>query len=379
MIDTYLPEFESIRPYKELELPMALERLVSNEAFPAVARFVYPNDSLETIKKRILAVKTISYFQEFIMLEGLSRIERDSMTEFSFSGLDMLDRNQHYLFVSNHRDIVLDAFLLQKILIRQGYDSCQVTFGANLMKHPLIVELGRINKMFKVERGGSLKSFYSSMVLVSSYMRYCIEHRKESVWIAQRNGRTKDGLDLTEPSLLKMFVRSGKGSDLDNVESLNIVPVTVSYEWEPCDNLKAIELSNTVNGCYQKSPGEDERSILTGLMQPKGRVHLSINKPISHADLVQYGDSNGDFLKWVAELIDRRIYDGYRLCPSNYVAHDLLHGSRQYCHLYSSADKDAFLQRFEAYKLDPKFDSNAQSVYLGIYANPVDSKTKLCK
>lgn len=372
MLDTYPQEFDSIRPYTDAEIPAAMQRIADSEFLPQVAAFIFPGIPLDAVRSHIRKVTNVAEFQHNVMQQAVDQVLAKTTQGLSVSGLENIDPHQAYLFVSNHRDIVLDATFLQPVLDRSGFRTCQITFGANLMRNPLVVDVGKSNKMFKVERGGNLRQFYASMTQVSAYMRYAIEQRGESVWIAQRNGRTKDGHDATEASLIKMFARSGKSNDIENVASLHICPLAISYEWEPCDALKAIELSRTVDGMYQKAPNEDLISIITGITQPKGRVHLTIGKPITTEDLMEYHESDGDFFKWVAEAMDRRIYNGYKLMPTNYIAHDMRSGSQTFAQQYSDAERKAFEQRLAGYKKDPAFDAKAESIYLGIYANPVD-------
>lgn len=374
MDDSYPKEFDSIRPYSEEELPDALQRLVQCPDFDAVSRFVYPDREPNEVRRQLLAIKSINEFQITLMYDGLNRIIGTSVSNLTWEGSNDLDASKPYMFVSNHRDIALDAFLLQFILHTNNMPTCQITFGANLMKHPLVVEVGRINKMFRVERGGSLRSFYTSMSLVSAYMRYCITQRHESVWIAQRNGRTKNGIDATEPSLLKMMASSGDSKDLvSNISQLNIVPVSVSYEWEPCDWMKARELTKTVGGVYHKTEEEDLKSIISGITQPKGEVHFSICKMLTREDLERYDSArDGDFFKWLAALVDSRINGGYRLTHNNYIAHDLRSQSSRFSDYYSPSQRERFLAHLDDC-CTKAGDDAIKPVLIDIYANPVDS------
>lgn len=373
MSDRYPEKYDSIRPYSEEEIPMAMQRLVQCPDFDAVSRFVYPERDPDDVRKQLLGIDNINDFQITVMYDGLARIIETTISQFTWEGAKELDASKSYLFVSNHRDIALDAFLLQNILYSNSIPTCQITFGANLMKHPLVVEIGRANKMFRVERGGTKRSFYSSMAQVSAYMRYCITGRHESVWIAQRNGRTKNGNDATEPSLLKMFASSGEGKDMiANMAQLNIVPVSVSYEWEPCDWMKARELSMTVGGEYHKREDEDLRSIITGLMQPKGDVHISICKPVSYEELQEYDSSrDGDFYKWLAHLMDMRIYSAYKLRANNYIASDMRERAARYSDQYSSEQRERFQTHID--ECCTKAGADIRSILLDIYANPVEN------
>lgn len=393
MADRYPQEFDSIRPYSEEELPQALQRLVLCPDFEAAARFVYPDRETEDVRRQLLSIGSITDFQYTVMYDTLKRIVSTTVSEFTWDGAEKLDAGKPCLFVSNHRDIALDAFLLQYILYKRNLPTCQITFGANLMKHPLVVEVGRINKMFRVERGGSLRSFYNSMAMVSAYMRYCITQRHESVWIAQRNGRTKNGIDATEPSVLKMFASSGDHKDLvSNIAELNIVPVSVSYDWEPCDWMKAREvIMQSMGGSYQKTENEDLTSIITGIMQPKGSVHITVGDAVTREDLERYdASSDGDFFKWLAQLVDQRIYAGYRLTANNYIAHDLrecgytgaesvgilaCEVASRFAGHYSKEQRSRLLSHLD--ECCKKADFAVTPTLLDIYANPVDKVLNL--
>lgn len=368
-------EFDDIRPYTDDEIPGAMRRIAESNALPLLASYVCPDKSLDEVKQMILSFKTISDFQHGVMYSVNQQIIRKSTTEFTFSGAELLQRKTPYLFVSNHRDIMLDASLLQNALVDVGLDTTQITFGANLMMDPLVVDIGKSNKMFRVERpGGGIKDFYRSSMHLSRYIRHTITADRESVWIAQRNGRTKDGNDQTDQGIVKMFCMSNGENKIAALDDLNIVPVAVSYEWESCDVLKALELYQSQSGKYIKKPGEDLNSILTGILQPKGRVHFQACTPIRREELLQFNDStNNEYHKQVARLIDQRILKAYRLWPNNYIAHDIRYGQQRYAAHYTEAEKQAFEQHLTT--LDRyEYDSLAlKDILLGIYANPVDN------
>jgi len=345
-----------------------------------LASFVYPGQPLEEIRQRVASFTTVKEFQHDTMRRVNEQVIARSITSFSCSGLDHLDRNKQYLFVSNHRDIMLDACLLQYHFVVNGFETTEITFGANLMMNPVVIDVGKSNKMFKVERpGGDIKAFYRSSMHLSEYIRYAIKEKKQSVWIAQRNGRTKNGIDATDQGVIKMFCMSESKDKIKALADLNIVPVSISYEWESCDILKALELYQSQYARYIKKPGEDLNSILTGILQPKGKVHIELCEPISVAELTAFENmTNNEYHKAVAQLIDQRINTAYRLYPNNYIAHDLLYGNTKYRSMYT----DEQYQTFTTYlaKLD-KYDETCdlerlREIFIGIYSNPVDQKKR---
>ena len=368
-------KFDDIRPYNAEEFPEAMQRIANSCSFPILASFVYPGEPLEEVRQRIAGYKNAHDFQSQTMFRVNERVIEESITEFSCSGIERLSRDKSYLYVSNHRDIMLDASLLQYFLLTQDFDTTEITFGANLMSSQLVVDIGKCNKMFKVERpGGSIKDFYRSSHHLSEYIRYAIREKHQSVWIAQRNGRTKDGIDATDQGIIKMFCMSEPDDKIRALSELNIVPVAVSYEWESCDILKALELYQSQYAKYTKKPGEDLNSILTGLLQRKGRVHFELCEPIAEEELMQYEHlTNNEYHKAVAQLIDSRINAAYRLWPNNYIAHDIRYGSKTFHSFYTKEEREAFLHRLK--KLDA-YDTcdidQLRDIFLGIYSNPVE-------
>ena len=371
-------KFDDIRPYDEEEIPAAMQRIAHSDVFPLLASFVYPGLPLEEVRQRVASFTTVREFQHDTMCRVNEQIIARSITEFSCTGLDHLRRDKQYLFVSNHRDIMLDACLLQYHFVVNGFDTTEITFGANLMMNPVVIDVGKSNKMFRVERPGSdIKAFYHSSMHLSEYIRYAIKEKKQSVWIAQRNGRTKNGIDATDQGVVKMFCMSEPRDKIKALRDLNIVPVAISYEWESCDILKALELYQSQYARYIKKPGEDLNSILTGILQPKGKVHIELCEPISVAELTALENlTNNEYHKAVAQLIDRRINTAYRLYPNNYIAHDLLYGNTKYRSMYSDDEYSAFTAHLA--KLDKYEDicdlEHLKEIFIGIYSNPVDQK-----
>lgn len=371
-------KFEDIRPYFDEEIPSAMARIADSELFPLISSYVFPDRNMEDVRAQIRNIKTINQFQHEVMSVVNEQVIKRSMTKFSYNGMERLDPNKRYLFVSNHRDIMLDSSLLQYILHINGHETSEITFGANLMCHPLVIDIGKSNKMFKVERGGNMKVFYQSSLLHSEYIRHTIIEKNQSVWIAQRNGRTKDGIDHTEPGLIRMFASSMPGDKLKALSDLNIAPISISYEWETCDILKALELYESRFTKYVKKPGEDLNSILTGIVSDKGHVHIEICEPINVDELQLFESlTKQEYVKAVARLIDKRINASYHLHPNNYIAFDIRYGTKRYEDRYSPKEKQAFCQRlkelsnYEGCELDILMD-----IFLGIYANPINSRSK---
>lgn len=371
--------FDDIRPYNAEEFPAAMQRIAQNPSFPILAAYVYPDEPLDEVRRRIAGYRTVKEFQKETMSMVNRRVIDNSITQFSCDGLENLSPERHYLYVSNHRDIMLDSSLLQYFLVNNGFDTTEITFGANLMMNQLVVDIGKCNKMFKVERpGGSIKEFYRCSKHLSEYIRHVITQKGQSVWIAQRNGRTKDGNDATDQGIIKMFCMSCPDDKIKAVDQLHIVPVSISYEWESCDILKTLELYESQFAKYTKKPGEDLNSILTGLVQPKGQVHIELCRPLSHEELARFDElTSNEYHKAVARLIDSRINAAYRLYPNNYIAYDLRYGTTKFQKHYTPEQKQAFLLRVK--KLE-RYDTcdveRLVDIFLGIYSNPVNNKLK---
>ena len=369
------PKFDDIRPYYSEEIPQAMERIAGSEFFPLLASYVFPGEDVAAVGRMVGSIGTSEDFQRMVMLPMGGQVIERSISAFTYSGLENLDRDTSYLFVSNHRDIVLDSALMQRILYLNGHRTTEITFGANLMSNQLVIDIGKANKMFKVERGGSRVEFYQSSRHLSDYIRHCISEKGASVWIAQRNGRTKDGVDATDAGLVKMLSLSGCPQLDKAVGSLRIVPVSVSYQWEPCDILKALELYQSRRGPYVKKPGEDMNSIITGIMEFKGRMHVHFSPPVGESDLGQYVQlPRNEFNRAVARHIDRSINGNYSLMDTNYIAHDIANCDNEYADMYTDDARACFVERLHGLSRYSALDvTELTDIFLGIYANPVDS------
>jgi len=334
-----MEDFSSYYPYEGQEFNQALQQLVGSEYYPMLSAKLFSELSAEELKQKILGLSDVDQFQSYVMFRACLYIIRNTMADFTYSGLENLG-DKPCLLISNHRDITVDAIMTEYILIANHRKSSHVVIGSNLFEMPLMALMARLNKMFAIGRSGNPKEFYNSLMTMSRYLRHLITERHESVWIAQRNGRTKDGMDRTDPALVKMIASSGnRHNPAQALAEMNIVPISISYEWEPCGLFKAREVCLKKQGPYTKAPGEDTQSIISGITDFKGRVHLTFCQPLQQQELEAV---NGNY-DAVAQLIDQRISQNYRLWPNNYIAHDLMTGVATDGY-YSAEEKQQFLQ-----------------------------------
>ena len=374
--------YGDIRPYNDDEIPAALERIVNDPFFIPAVNFAFPDADMERIKEVVRTCKTVDQMQERVMISIIQRIIEATIDNFSFSGVDKVEKGKGYLYISNHRDITLDSFLLQYTLFTNGMPTTATTLGDNLLRSQFIIDICRINRAVRVIRKTdeiSPREFLQNSQHLAEYIRWYISQGK-SMWISQRNGRTKDGIDATDQGILKMVSLSGPSDFVENFSEINIAPIAISYQYEPCDIKKAIETTvQQMGGTYQKGKNEDVNSILYGIRMPKGDVNITICEPITREELEECGKlPKAEAYKRLKDLIDNRIYNNYKLHDTNYIAHDILHREKRYADHYTPSAFKAFKgrmayaeARFMEYGLDLK---TARKVYLGIYANPVDTK-----
>lgn len=367
--------FEAVRPYNDSEVPAALRSITQDPFFPMVVNYCLPNANIDEVTGALLQIKTVDDFQTRVMYPAIQAVISKTTDGVSLDGFDKIDNHKRHIFIANHRDIALDSALLDLLLYEHKIKTCQITFGSNLMKGNLVINLGKLNKMFRIIRGGNIKDFYRNSLEVSAYMRYVVTELDESVWIAQRNGRTKDGNDKTEMGVLKMFSLSSEKAFVDNFDELSITPVAVSYEYEPCDFLKTAELYISRLQKYVKGENEDLNSILTGIKQRKGKVHLAVTEPISRKELEICDEKEkNEKMVALASLIDQRIYKSYKLFKTNYIAYDILQGGNAFADCYSADDKKDFITYMNdgLAKIGIEADrSDLEQIFLRIYANPV--------
>lgn len=371
--------WDDIRPFRDEEIPDAMHRIAEDKDFPKVIEYLYGPDCIEEKIKEFSAFKSVYEFQSKFMSDAIKTIARKTTTGFTFDGFKHLEKGKGYLFVSNHRDILLDAALLQIALYDEGLDCSEITFGDNLMQPGIVTDLGKSNRMFKVIRRGTSKDFFKTSLHLSSYIRYVLTERNTSVWIAQRNGRTKDGDDKTSQTVLKMFSLSGDRNIGTNFSALNIVPMAISYEWETCITQKVRELYLSQEHPYIKEKGEDFRSIMEGILSPKGKVHIQICEPISAEELLAAGSlDRNEALSYIASVIDNRIYNGYKLFNTNYIAYDMLYNTFRFTDKYTKEEYKHFADVMHA-TLSRWKESilPLMNLYLKVYSNPVVNKLSL--
>ena len=373
-------QFDDLRPYIQEEIAPAMQRIAESEYFPILSQFVFPGKDVEEVRHTVRLIQTTYEFQEQIMYYFNQVVIEQYADSFTYEGLDFLDPEKSYLFISNHRDIVLDSALLQYMLFNNGFQTTEITFGDNLMCSQLIIDIGKSNKMFKVIRSKNMRDFHHNSLHLSHYIRHTIKEKKESIWIAQRGGRTKDGNDATDQGIIKMFCMSDTADPVRSVNELNMVPVVISYQNETCDVLKTRELYLSRNEAkYVKQSGEDLNSILTGILQPKGDIHIHICEPVQPAELEAIGYKQpNEFYKALATLIDQRIYESYKLHNTNYIAFDIRSGKDTYAAHYTHDEKAAFIARTEDMLRQVEGEKEVlTALFLGIYANPVVNKLRI--
>lgn len=375
-----LKQFDAIRPFEPEELPEVFERLIADEQFRSVIGVVFPNIPFEAIAQKMRQCKTNLDFQVGFCYGFL----KDLLSKAS-KGCDIdvsnIDVTRRYTFVSNHRDIVLDSALLDVLLIDAGFKTtCEIAIGDNLLAAPWIKDLVRVNKSFIVERSAGVREMLMSSKRMAEYMHYVIEKKNDNVWIAQREGRAKDSNDRTQPSILKMMAMGGTGNIIERLMQLHIVPLAISYEYDPCDFLKAMEfqLKRDVEG-WKKTKQDDVISMRTGIMGYKGRIHYHAAPCID--DYLKTLDPDmpkGELFDTIAAYMDKQIHANYQLFPCNYIAADMLAGNDNLATNYTAEDKAAFEKYLESrlamIDIPNKDEAFLRERILTMYANPAKNK-----
>lgn len=377
-----LNEFTDISPYTDAEAVEALGKLADHPAVVEVSKAIFPDKEPEFLRKILKSVKSIDEFQILVMNKAVEWVLSTTAHNFSYDGIGNLKKiNGKFLAMSNHRDIILDPAITQVVLYRNEIPMTEIAVGSNLLTNKYIEYLIRSNRMIKVIRGINARQLYLSSQVLSKYIRECITSGRSSIWIAQREGRAKDGIDTTEQGLLKMLDMSGTADFTTNFEELNIVPLSISYEYEPCDILKARERLISRTQKYVKGSREDLISIMTGIEQQKGNIHLNIGSPLTHDEIEAASCCNkNDRYQAIRHAVDVRIIEGYKLWKTNYIGYDMVNHTFKYRDKYTPEDVAQFTDYVE-HQLDKVEKSlcraDLRDIFLRIYANPVVSLENL--
>ncbi|MBQ3766820.1 MAG: acyltransferase [Bacteroidales bacterium] len=373
--------YEDIAPYTDEEAVAALKVVADHPNTPWVSKYIFSNQPETYLRDILKSIRSVDEFQKLVMSQAIEWVIEKSVHNFSYDGLAKLQAiDGCYLAMSNHRDIILDPAFTQIILHRNQMPLTEICVGDNLLKSKTIEGLIRSNRMIKVIRGISARELYLSSQVLSKYIRESITTGKSSVWIAQREGRTKNGIDMTEQGLLKMFDMSGTGDFVENFLELNIVPLSISYEYEPCDILKAREILISRTQKYVKTENEDLQSIIIGIKQQKGNVHLNFGDPLKEDEIREASvcDKN-DRYRSIRHAVDVRVINGYRLWNTNYIAYDLANHTFKYADRYTPEEVEAFTAYTEHQldQVEPTLNrEELRDIFLRIYGNPVMMKEK---
>lgn len=370
-------EFDEIRPYYDEELPQIYEELIADSAFQAAIASVIPGVPFDMIAQKMRACKSKWEIQKAFCYGLLWEIGHKATNGLTLDHSALKDKKAAYTYISNHRDIVLDSGFLSILLMDQGLDTVEIAIGDNLLIYPWIKKLVRINKSFIVQRGLPMRQMLESSARMSRYMHYTIGEKKQSIWLAQREGRAKDSNDRTQDSVLKMLAMGGEGEIMDRLMEMNIAPLAISYEYDPCDYLKAWEfqLKRDIPD-YKKSTADDLRNMQIGMFGFKGRVHFQAAACIND-ELPQMDRSlpKNELFTRLSTLIDKRIHANYQIYPNNYVALDLLEGNETFSQQYTAEDKQRFLayieQQLALIEIPDKDMLFLREKMLQMYANPL--------
>jgi 1-acyl-sn-glycerol-3-phosphate acyltransferase len=375
-----LSEYDHIRPYLDGEVNKALSAIKRHPIIKALLSFSLPHLSEEAQIEKMLACQSIHDFQTGIIYKGVQNILEQTSDGLTTSGFEKLKKGESYLFVSNHRDIILDTSLLNVALYDNDLIMTASAIGDNLVQKPVFFELSKLNRNFLVQRSLSPRDMLISSRLLSQYIRKNVTDDNRSVWLAQREGRTKNGFDETQQGVLKMLALGAhKGeATLDYFKQIKIVPVAISYEFDPTDKIKMPELmAKYYEKEYIKSSNEDFNSILKGLTGQKKRIHIAIGDVLdSELDAIKVSKlPQNKQLQELSQVINDKIYDLYKLWPSKYIAYDLLHQTTRYAGEYTENEKRQFERRIDR-RVEP-YNHIALKNFLLMYANPVINKERL--
>jgi len=373
-----MQRFDSIRPFYDTEVNEAIQSAVNHPMMKALMNFTFPDVEEEVWKDQLRRTHSIRDFQCNFIYKSVRNVLAKSSEGLTTSGFEKLQPNTSYLFISNHRDIILDTSLLNVALFDHGLVMTASAIGDNLVKKPFLKTLSKLNRNFLVHRGLPPRELLESSKLMSEYIGQLLLRENRSVWIAQREGRTKDGNDATHSGVLKMLTMGSNESNLmDYFKKIKIVPVSISYEYDPTDALKMPQLIAEANDeIYIKEKNEDFITLLSGIIGQKKHIHIHVgdilDKELDKID--KDFDNTNKQVQALAQTIDDSILQSYKLWPTNYIASDLLNKSNTYSHFYTENEKSLFERRLEM-KIDEKTPQMVES-FLAMYANPVVNKSK---
>lgn len=368
-----MSQFDPIRPYYDAEVNTAIQEIVDDPMLEAMMQFTFPEDQGKSWKDRMKHTHSLRDFQINFIYPAVKKVLEISSEGLTLGGFEQLEPNTAYLFISNHRDIILDTSLLNASLFENGLVMTTSAIGDNLIKKPFLQILSRLNRNFAIRRGLSGRALLESSMLVSQFIHKSLLRENRSVWTAQREGRTKDGNDSTQKGVLKMLSLAEKGSNPFNFfEKIQLVPVSISYEYDPTDSLKIPELiAKSRAEIYVKGENEDFITLLKGIMGSKKRIHIQVNKVMTEEirQLKKEELTSNEKLSKLADLIDQEIWKGYKLWPSNYIAYDLLHLKNQFTSQYTAEEKASFEKRLSQ-KVNLENSLEVEN-FLNMYAHPV--------
>ena len=373
-----MQRFDPIRPFYDTEVNEAIQSAVNHPMMKALMSFTFPDVEEEVWKNQLKKTHSIRDFQCNFIYQSIQKVLEKSSEGLTTSGFEKLQPNTSYLFISNHRDIILDTSLLNVALFDHGLVMTASAIGDNLVKKSFIKTLSKLNRNFLVQRGLSPRELLVSSKLMSEYIGQLLLRENRSVWIAQREGRTKDGNDATHSGVLKMLAMGSDEANLiDYFKKIKIVPVSISYEYDPTDALKMPQLIAEANDeIYIKEKNEDFITLLSGIIGQKKHIHIHVgdilNKELD--DIAQEFDNTNKQVQALAQTIDDSILQSYKLWPTNYIAYDLLNKSNRYSNFYTENEKSLFERRLEM-KIDENNPQTLES-FLAMYANPVVNKSK---
>lgn len=373
-----MQRFDAIRPYYDAEINKAIQKVVNHPMMKALMNFTFPEVNDEVWKEQLRKTHSIRDFQCNFIYESLQQVLKRSSDGLTTSGFEKLEKNTSYLFISNHRDIILDTSLLNACLFDHDLVMTASAIGDNLVKKAFLDVLAKLNRNFLVQRGLSPREMLQSSKLMAEYIGQLLFRENRSVWIAQREGRTKDGNDATHPGVLKMLAMGNYEANLmDYFKKIKIVPVSIAYEYDPTDALKMPQLKAEANNeIYIKEKNEDFMTLLSGVMGQKKHIHIHVGDVLDkEIDVIAKNfDNSNKQIQALAQAIDDSILQSYHLWPTNYIALDILNKSDAHKAFYTENEKSLFERRLEM-----KIDKNNPVELIGflnMYANPVINKMK---